>query len=217
MFIWNVENMVLMNQKGKILDLGNNISREEKIEFIDKMQEGKLSYLLDLLKKFNDERTNFKYDNRGDIKTSSLKPWLKKNDTLSLVDDWYHYGAFSLLGINYNIQSRSNNMDDDNYCGFVDNMFHKQLEECEKLERQYFFAHDEFSILKLKIEDKCEQYDTSFGINLNFSSNGDVYIYDEGCVNSREVTLEELKELSDKYDKLDEFVKKLALEITLKY
>ena len=50
MFEWNVEDIKLLNQKGniiigkeKIYNCESDVSREDKIEFVDKMRDGKLS------------------------------------------------------------------------------------------------------------------------------------------------------------------------------
>ena len=62
MFEWKVEDMALLNQKGgvfigkeKIYDCESNVSREDKIAFVDSLQDGKLSYLLYLIDKFNED------------------------------------------------------------------------------------------------------------------------------------------------------------------
>lgn len=224
MFKWNVEDMALLNQKGgifigreKIYDCENTLSREEKIEFIDKMQDDKLSYLLGLLKKFDEEKVNLKYDAMGYLKTVSLKAWLKRNDSKHIVDDWYKYGNFTLLGLTRNIKKYNSKGNYDIYEDFVDELFHRQLKKCEEKERQYFLNHDEYSVLKRKIEEKNREYNTSFGVYLGFGSNGKVYIYNEEDSNKREITIEELKELLYKYEQLDNLVEKLTQETSIKY
>lgn len=224
MFKWNVEDMVLLNQKGgifigreKIYDCENTLSREEKIEFIDKMQDDKLSYLLGLLKKFDEEKVNLKYDAMGYLKTVSLKAWLKRNDSKHIVDDWYKYGNFTLLGLTRNIEKYNSKGNYDIYEDFVDELFHRQLKRCEEKEMQHFLNHDEYTVLKRKIKEKYQTYNTSFGAYLGFSSNGKVYVYNENDSNKREITIEELKELLYKYEQLDNLVEKLTQETSIKY
>lgn len=85
MFQWNIEDLMLLNEKSrafikyeKIYNCEHKLSREEKIEFVDKMQDGNLSYLLDILYRFNKEKVNLKHDDKGSIRTATLKAWFKK-------------------------------------------------------------------------------------------------------------------------------------------
>lgn len=61
MFEWYVQVMELMNEKSniyinneKIYNAENKLSREEKIEFLDKMNDDKISYMLKLADKFQE-------------------------------------------------------------------------------------------------------------------------------------------------------------------
>ena len=74
MFEWIVEDMVLLNQKGgvflckeKIYDCEHKVSREDKIAFEDSFQEGKLSYLLELIEKFNADKETMPKDQWDNI------------------------------------------------------------------------------------------------------------------------------------------------------
>lgn len=221
MFEWKVEEMVLLNQKGglflrngneKIYDCENIVSKEDKIAFVDSMQDGKLSYLLSLIEKFNVEKESMPKDSYGNIKTVSLKAWIKRNDTKyssRMIDDWYHFGKYFILGVERYITT---NYDEhtglyDTYNDLVDEVFHRQLKECERLERSYFLEHDEYSILKKKFIER--NYDTTFGVHIITSSNGEVYVA-EDFDTKREITIDELKELLLKYDQLDALVEKLT-------
>ena len=80
MFEWKVEDMVLLNQKGgvflgkeKIYDCEHKVSREDKIAFVDSLQDGKLSYVLALVEKINEEMKSMPKDSYGNVKTVSLK------------------------------------------------------------------------------------------------------------------------------------------------
>ena len=62
MIKWKVEEMKLMNEtsniymgKEKIYDLENTSTRKKKIEFVDSLYDGKLSYLLNLEKKYEED------------------------------------------------------------------------------------------------------------------------------------------------------------------
>ena len=63
MFEWYVQVMELMNEKSniyinneKIYNAENKLSREEKIEFLDKMNDDKISYMLKLADKFQEDK-----------------------------------------------------------------------------------------------------------------------------------------------------------------
>ena len=91
MFEWKVEDMVLMNQKSglflgkeKIYNCESKVSREDKIAFVDNFQDGKLSYLLYLIDKFNED-----YDSL--TKTKS-KQGEEKNEVLE--ENKKPYGAW---------------------------------------------------------------------------------------------------------------------------
>ena len=80
MIKWKVEEMKLMNEtsniymgKEKIYDLENTSTRKKKIEFVDSLYDGKLSYLLNLEKKYEEDEESLSKDQYGHIRTVSLK------------------------------------------------------------------------------------------------------------------------------------------------
>lgn len=106
-------------------------------------------------------------DGWGEVKTVSLKAWLKRNDSRHLIDDSYIYGDIKLL--NELCSSRlimyiNKKGLHDVYEDYVDEMFHRQLIKCEEMEHKYFLEHDEYSILKQKFRDK--NYNTTFGVHI---------------------------------------------------
>ena len=79
MFEWNVEDLKLLNQrssiiigKEKIYNCEYDITREDKIAFVDKIQDNKLSYILALSEKFEKDKEDMPTNNWGDVKTVSL-------------------------------------------------------------------------------------------------------------------------------------------------
>lgn len=225
MFEWKVEDMKLLNQKGglyygkeKIYNCEHEVSREDKIAFVDSLQDGNLTYLLGLIEKFNDEKMGLPKDNWGGIKTVSLKAWIKRNDTktrLGIIDRDYQYGKYKLLGTGRYITSNQRGAYD-TYEDLVDEMFHRQLRECEKKERKYFLEHDEYSILKQKFREK--NHCTTFGVKIADCSDGKMYVYDnDDDYNRREITIDELKDLLSKYEQLDALVEKLTAETYITY
>jgi hypothetical protein len=208
---WNVEEMKLMNRKGgirinssKIYD-EESIGKQEKIDFVDSMQDGKLSYILTLFKKFNeDKKTMPKNDNWGDVKTVSLKAWLKRNDERELFDNWFRYGKISLLSCEVFIQrqkvTRYNTYED-----FTDEVFHKQMIECENLERKYFREHDEYSILQNEIQNNINKI--WLGTNISVSSRDGIKAYEE------KLSIEDLKFIKEKYDYINKVISDESDEI----
>lgn len=223
MFEWKVEDMVLLNETGriflgkeKIYSCESTVPREDKIAFVDSLQDGKLSYLLSLIEKFKKERESLPKDKWNNVKTVSLKAWIKKNDTKyarPIIDDYYHYGKFCILGTERWITNDYKG-GYDTYDDLVDEVFHRQLKACEKKEHEYFLEHDEYSILKEKFRNK--RYDTTFGVNISVWSSGRICVYDENN-NERDITIDELKYLLSKYEELDELVRKITEETHIEF
>lgn len=222
MFEWNVEDMKLLNQessvmigKEKIYNCESDVKREDKITFVDKMQDNKLSYILSLAEKFEKDKEDMPINNWGDVKTVSLKAWIKKNDKRNLIDNSYQYGSIRFMG-GRSIQCINRKGGYDTYEDYIDEIFHRQLKECENLEYKYFLEHDEYSILKQKFRDK--KYNTTFGVNIGFCSDGSIFVYDiNNSSKRRDITIEELKYLLEKYEELDNLVRKITDETNIKY
>lgn len=151
-----------------------------------------------------------------EVKTTSLKAWIKRNDTKyerPLIDDWFKYGKYNILGCERNIQN-SYKGTYDYYEDLVDEVFRRQLMECERKEEKYFSEHDERSILEKKFNEKLNQYGTTFGADI-WTGTGGVQVGDSDKM--RKLTIDELKELLSKYEKLDELVEKLTKETHIVY
>lgn len=233
MFTWKVEELKLRNEKAnnyagkeRIFNCESELTREEKIAFVDSMQNGKLSYILELVDKFNRDKSTLPKDAYGNVKTVSLKAWINRNDTkygntdyTRIIDSWHNYGKIHFLGRERWITW--NDFEDkksyyDTYANYVDEIFHRQLQQCLKMENEYFRAHDEYEILKEKFRNK--NYLTTFGVNIRMCSNGCIYVYEtEGERREREITIDELKYLLSKYDELDKLIEKITKETKIKY
>lgn len=233
MFTWKVEELKLKNEKAnnytgkeRIFNCESELTREEKIAFVDSMQNGKLSYILELVDKFNRDKSTLPKDAYGNVKTVSLKAWINRNDTkygntdyTRIIDSWYNYGKIHFLGINRwitwnDFENKKSHYD--TYANYVDEIFHRQLKQCLKMENEYYRAHDEYEILKEKFRNK--NYPTTFGVNIRMCSNDCIYVYEtEGERREREITIDELKYLFSKYDELDKLVEKIAKETKIKY
>lgn len=234
MFTWNVEELKLRNEncktyadKERIFNCESELTREEKIAFVDSMQNGKLSYILELVDKFNRDESTLPKDAYGKVKTISLKAWINRNDTkygntdyTRIIDSWYNYGKIHFLGCERwitwdDFENEKTYSSYDIYANYVDEIFHRQLKQCLKMENEYFRAHDEYEILKNKFRNK--NYPTTFGVNIGMCSNGCIYVYDNDNDKKREITIDELKYLLAKYDELDKLVEKITKETKIKY
>lgn len=231
MFEWKVEEMELRRQpktivvvpkKGqfKLYNCESKVSREDKIAFVDSFQDGKLSYLLDLADKFNEDKKDLpKANNYGNVKSVSLIAWLRRNDTKyghAIIDRTYHYGHIRFMKTSRYIDNINRAGSYDYYNDFVDECFHRQLEECEKLENQYFLEHDTYSILKRKFIDS--KYPTTFGVNIATMSTGEILIVsDDEERKERPITIKELEELLEKYAQLDALVEEITKQTHIVY
>ena len=221
MFEWKVEEMKLMNSQNKISGIFNceyEVSREDKIDFVDSMQDGKLSYIIGMIRNFEEIKDTLPKDQYGEVKTVSLKAWLRKNDTFynrPIFNNDYNYGGFYLLGVKRYISINPMNTKGsyDHYEDLIDEVFHRQLIECCLLEKKYFREHDEYSILKDRFRHLSHEYKTSFGVHTGYCSNGEVYVYDDENSEHREITIEELKRLIPLYDRLEMFIQELSEEV----
>lgn len=229
MFKWKAEEMSLMNNHANVYNgrykttvyaCERSVSREDKIAFVDSMTDGKLSYLLSLIEKFNKDKDSLpKKDSmfgESQVKAISLKAWIKRNDTKypqKLLDDWFKYGKYNLLGCERDIQSDCKG-NYDYYEDLVDEVFHRQLMKCEEEEKKYFHEHDEYSILQKKFKEKQNQYRTTFGAEIWIGTGG-VQIGDSD--KRRKLTIDELKELLSKYEQIDSLVEKLTKETHIVY
>ncbi len=224
MFEWKVEEMALLNQTSsvyfgneKIYDCESKVSREDKIAFVDSMQEGKCSYLLALIEKFEQEKDSLPKDKWGEVRTTSLQAWVRRYDAKyqrTIIDIDYHYGKYRLLGTERYITSNTEGQYD-TYEDLVNELFHRQLKACEKEERKYFKEHDEYEILKQKFRDR--KYTTTFGVRICDWSTGKLTVADETGEKERELTIDELKDLLAKYEQLDAFVKELTAKTHIVY
>ena len=147
---------------------------------------------------------------------TNLIGWLKRNQALKLIDITYDYGkVYFLPFLERNIQYLNNKGQFDYFSDYVDEVFHRQLLQCEKKERQWFLEHDEYSILKTKLRKAMEKHSTTFEINIGYSSSGEVYIYDDSRSTKRPITIEEIKILLTQYKKLDNYTRQLSKEIEI--
>lgn len=216
MFTWKIEELQFYkecdgNAKTHIFKCEAEISHEDKIAFVDSLTEGQLSYVLGLIDKLKEEKDTLALDQWGDIKTVSLIAWIKRNDTKygnPIVSTYCTYGMAKVLGVGRYIQREGETHDD-----YVDKVFHAALVECVEKERDYFLAHDEYSILKERFRKRG--FTSTFGVIIFDYSDKMVVEDEEGT--GRPITLEELKDLNAKCEQVQELIEKLTLETHITY
>ena len=194
----------------KIYKAENKLTRQEKIEFLDSMNDGLTSYILGLADKLEEDKENgiIKKDIHGEMKTISYIAWINKNDTRNCLGT----GTFN-MGITNFSPGRNINRLKIIHPDYVDEAFHLQLQDLERQEKQYFRKHDEYEILKRKVSNGLYRYGT-FGLNIWQCSEG-LFIYkrDNFDLLRRELTLDELKFLNNKYEELEKYYKKITSEM----
>ena len=204
MFNWDVSKMELYNEEknfnksNPLFSCENIVSQQDKIDFVDKMNDNKLSYLLNLSKQLEQDKKNLPVDKHGNIKTVSLKSWLKRNDTRKLVDDFYKYGNFYLMG-----GWRITNLDSEE-C--IDRCFHAQLKKCARMEYEYYCSHDDYIIA---VRELTNTHISDFGLPLVYNS---TYI----TCRDRKLTLDEVNTLLDMNREIIEHIERLSQNCTIK-
>lgn len=221
MFKWDasegllLKSVMLPYHETEVFALESKISREDKIEFLDSRLEGKISFLLELADKLEKERESMPKDSWNDIKTVSLKAWIKRNcDIPNLIDTEHYHGKIYLGGSSRNIKSINQKGAYDTYADFVDEMFHKELLKCRDEERRYFREHDEYTILMDEIHDRLNRGNFyTFGLSICYGSKG-VFLTpsEESYEPKRRLTLDEMKKLISMNEKVQDFVDELTLK-----
>lgn len=218
MFIWNVADMKLRNCR---VFIGNtpafkeeySTSREDKIAFVDQMNDGALSYLINLLDQFEKDEPTMPHDQWNCVKSVSLIAWCKRNDPREMIDRTWKYGMFRLLGTERYITSdRDHKGPWDKYGDIVDEMFHRQLIDCLRKEEAYFKEHDPHQIALHKVRDYIEKYRTDFGLHIAISSKDIVCLVQDGDMRKYmpQLTLEQCNFLIKKYEELDKMIENLS-------
>lgn len=113
----------------------NTVSKEEKVKFVDDMTNGKLSYIINLINKFDKEKETLPNDSYGEVKTGSLKIWLKKNDPDQVIDNYFKCGEIRFFDDITCIQHF------DSIDKYIDRIFHYQLVDC--LNKEILFLKKE--------------------------------------------------------------------------
>lgn len=182
MFQWNVEEMKLMNMpcENGVFACESEVSTEDKVSFVDQFQEGGLSYILDLVKKFEADLPNLKKDEGGCVKTVSLQAWLRRNDHRNLVCSWSECcGVIKFMGLERNIRY-INGLPYPRYpkspTDFVDRCFHRQLSDCLIEERKLYNENNTDQKLIKEVCLSLNEYEYQQPVSFSFSIGDDISV-----------------------------------------
>lgn len=169
----NIRNENRGKEYPTIYKIESELSLEEKIDFIDEVKEGLASYMLNILNLWDLKKEDMPKDTYGNTKTVSKKAWIKKNDNLKIIDDWYKYGNYQMFKTKYSLYEK------DRYSlivpkteyGYtllysgqhvVHQWFHDLLNELEIEELKYFRTIDSKQIKLTKVREFGDRYRETF-------------------------------------------------------
>jgi hypothetical protein len=223
------EDMKLINAKmyhgDKRFQCDDEFTVEEKIEFCDKMLDGKASEFIRLITKLkSDIGTVIKLTPSGNMNESSLNAWLKRNDTLKIL---YNYDSdykitnriSSIEHSKYTLLTReeseillcpSTKYGNLNYTGehVVHQIFHELLVKLKAEEKSYANSINPFHIAYNKLVEvskgntvfDCEPLNMLLWNDINTA-----YKYD--------ITLDDINRWIKAYEELNKYTKKVSMTL----
>lgn len=193
----------------KIFKVQKEYSLDEKIAFIDKMEDGIASYLINILEKWDKEKIELP-QSMGKVKTISKKAWIKRNDPRKIIDTSYKIGKYSLLETSYKDMTLECPKSEysRNYaftgCHIAEQWFHDLCEKLYREEQVYFESHDPKSMKIEELKELRNKYDTCFN---NTELNDIIWN------GKRDVKIEKLDVYIHAYKKLENSIKTIEEEI----
>lgn len=227
MYQWKIDEMKLLKEQktGKmVFDCEATTPREDKIAFLDSLNDNRMTHLLYLHEKFKADLTAMPKDKFDCPRTVSVKAWLKKNDAEGL----FTMSEFSFGKLNKffksplaeNPQRYITNLGKqgryDVYDDLVDEMFHRQLIACRDEERKWFKEHDPYCVTISKL--LKDHYGEWFGVHVIVSSGDEVYIADDkDDLKRRPITMEEAQTILNKREELAKVIAEMSASINITY
>ena len=231
MFTWKIEENKLNKERTMCkrnryngdycFDAEDVTSREEKIEFVDSLTDGALTYLINLAAKFEEDKANgkLKVGEWNYVKKNSLLAWLKRNDTRSMIDQRFEVGKVFALSLSgkyrltfpvREIESFNQKGGYDHYADYADEAFHRVLLDLANEEQKYFEEHDEYTLLEKEARKYIDRFG-NFGTHLSIWSSKGLVISPEGDTDTdRKLTVEELNSLIEKGKKAEALISELS-------
>lgn len=196
-----------------VFKIEEELSVEEKISFIDALENGVATYLLDLLTKWEQEKGALPQDDFGNPKTVSKKAWIKRNDKRRIIDFEYKIGNYYLFGTKFTKMSTTCPTGEFGYHleytddHIVHQWFHDLLKKLELDERKYFKEHDPFQQKLEKVKDYGRNYRECFGCE---ELNNMVWN------NKEDVPEERVDRYLAAYEELEQAIRKIELDLKFK-
>lgn len=195
-----------------IFEIENELTREEKIELMDEMRDDIASYMLNIIKKWEDEKEELPKDNYGYVKTVSKKAWIKRNDPLNIVNIKYieSLGSYYMFknefkGLSLECPSTEYGYSMEHTGGdIVDQWFHDFCSALYLEEKKYFEKTDTKEIKLAEVKEKFLKYHIYFD---------EIEINDIGYNGKKDVSEERLDEYIKAFDKLEEKIKEISIEL----
>jgi hypothetical protein len=161
-------NAKFTNDMFKIFEIEDQLTEQEKVEFIDNLKDGVATYLINIITKWESEKDTLPKDRWGNPKTVSKKAWIKRHDERKIINIEYKIGRYHLFGTefktmclicptteySYNMAYTDKNI--------VHQWFHDLCYLLFREEQKYFKEHDEFQIKLSKLVALGNQYSIVF-------------------------------------------------------
>ena len=235
MFNWNVEDMKLLTMArvgegyDKAFSCESEVSIEDKFEFVDRMQDGKLTYFYDMVKNFGEAIPSMKKDGNGKPTDYAKKAWVRKNDSKELfcrtTDSYNNYGDFNLLGCKLNLFTYHISFERTRKTFkeiVINKLFHNQLKKCKDMEYNHFYDQNE--TVQFLDEFKCkysdhniwlleDHFDLEVKVAQNPSQKNKVVVTTCSAgytdYKDKELSIEEIQQIDAELTKLDDLRAKI--------
>lgn len=196
----------------------SELSLEDKIKIIDSHTDMTATYLLNLIKLYNNDKTSFDCDECGNYNVSAVNKWMKKNDTKKICSrncspskeySYYfigrHYSNLSMITPtslygHYLLYTGEH---------IVNQWFYDLLLKLKKEETDYFKTHDPIQIKLKKLSQYANNYNTCFDNELLFN-----IAYNPSLIEKeKEVKEEVLDVFLNAYEELETTIKQISEKV----
>lgn len=195
----------------------NEMSLDEKADFVDSFNDGKLTKIAKLAiqydKDFADGVIKSRMDYLGNkmYNINSFAAWLKRNDTDSVVShDTDVIGRTYINNVSVYLHNYTKKAPD-----IINAAFHNLLHKLADNERVYFCEHDEYEIAKQRLRDSNI---APMLVDLITSSDGTIKLSspdDEWGKNRKKITLDEINEILTAADKVAEYIQTTRASLSM--
>lgn len=212
--LYNMEKVSVGYNK-KVFKIETELSFEEKVKFMDELENGIASYMLNMIEKWENEKDSLPKNNWGTTKTVSKKAWIKRNDERKIINNDYKIGEYYMFGNNFKelslICPTTEYGYDEVYTGesIVNQWFHDFLNKLYIKEKEYFKSINPFEIKLKKIQEYAGQYgilDNKKLNNIKYKNKG----YKDNVIE------EELDIFIETYEKIEKYYENMIRDLNIK-